>query len=295
MTETFISTATIKPEAGSLLFDALEARWAKYKFQAKTGRKGLSEESVHDLRVAARRLLAVLDLASALQPHLPTQKVRRALKTQLENLDHLRDVQMMAVLVAESVENLPELKPFGKHLGDLGKRLLNRARNQIRQSKPSGMKQRIKKIRASMKEQMRAEYFSTNIIGEVDNLYLQTMRNYVLVDAALPSSIHLLRLSFKKFRYTTEIVHPLIDDYPNMLFDRMHEYQGAMGKIQDVDAFLAAIDEFDETNTSAFDQESIRRFFETLRSELVADFIEDKSELLTFWRAAPDQPFPWET
>lgn len=46
----------------TLLLDSLNTRWGKYKAELKICRQEFSEEAVHDFRVAARRLLAFLDL-----------------------------------------------------------------------------------------------------------------------------------------------------------------------------------------------------------------------------------------
>ena len=65
---------------GALLITALDGRWENYRVQVKTCRREFSEEAVHDLRVATRRLLAVLDIARALDPNPRLQKTRRFLK-----------------------------------------------------------------------------------------------------------------------------------------------------------------------------------------------------------------------
>ncbi|HEX2698114.1 MAG TPA: hypothetical protein VHM28_10430, partial [Anaerolineales bacterium] len=51
---------TTRDRARALLLTSLDERWKTYRAQVKTCRKEFSEEAVHDLRVAARRLLAVL-------------------------------------------------------------------------------------------------------------------------------------------------------------------------------------------------------------------------------------------
>lgn len=118
----------------------------------KTCKREFSEEAVHDLRVATRRLLAVLDLLRALDPNPRIQKIRRALKNQLDEFDDLRDVQVMLVDASEAVSNFPELKPFEKTLQEREKRLLRKARKQIKQSKSSELEKRVEKIHLSVQE-----------------------------------------------------------------------------------------------------------------------------------------------
>ena len=288
-----VSKSKAQPD-GVLLITALHERWENYRIQIKTCRREFSEEAVHDLRVSTRRLLAVLDIARALEPHPRLQKVRRLLKDQLDELDDLRDVQVMLVEISETIDNFLDLKPFETHLQEREKHLLRLARKLVNALKLPEFKKRIEKISDSLKERTAEVNFLAQLYQAVDNVYLRTMQAFVQVDASQPSSIHRLRLAFKKFRYMAEVVQPLIPDYPGSHLERMHVYQSAMGDIQDMEVFLSALSDFSESGASSFDPKPVRRFYETRHTETIAAFIEDKGELITFWRAAPDQPFPWE-
>lgn len=279
---------------GALLIAALEERWENYRMQVRTCRREFSEEAVHDLRVATRRLLAILDIARALDPHPRLQKMRRLLRDQLNDLDDLRDVQVMLVEVSESIDRFLDLKPFDVHLQEREKHLLRSARKQVNSLSLSELKKRIEKIRDSLRNRIMEETFHVQVLQAVDNVYLRTTQAFIQVDASQPSTIHLLRLSFKKFRYTAEVVQPLISDYPESHLERMHQYQSAMGDIQDVEVFLSALSDFSESGAASFDSKPIQRFYQKRHTESIAAFIEDKGELITFWRAAFDQPFPWE-
>lgn len=138
--------------AESHLLSAYDLRWKNYRSQYKTCRIEFSEEAVHDLRVTARRLLAVLDIARALAPHPQIKKVRRVLNDMIEELDELRDVQVMLVEISENLDALPELKVFQKSLKKREAKLLRSAYKHIKQNGLSEMSARIKKIRESLVE-----------------------------------------------------------------------------------------------------------------------------------------------
>ena len=195
---------------GTLPISALDERWENYRMQVKICRREFSEEAVHDLRVATRRLLAVLDIARALDPHPRLQKVRRLLRDQLDDLDDLRDVQVMLVEVSETIENFLDLKPFEIHLQEREKHLLRLARKQINALKLSEFKKHIEKISDSLKKRTVEEDFQAQLYQAMDSVYLRTMQAFIQVDASQPSTIHRLRLAFKKFRYMAEVVQPLI-------------------------------------------------------------------------------------
>jgi CHAD domain-containing protein len=283
---------TAKPE--NILLASLEERWKNYRAQLKICRREFSEEAVHDLRVAARRLLAVLDLIRAIDPRPNVQKARKNLKGKLDSFDDLRDVQVMLVEAVESIDALPQLKPFTAHLHKREKILLRVARKQTKISHPSELSKRINKIHNVLENFLSNEELNTLLPRTADHTFMRAVQAYGQIDAAQPATIHNLRIAFKKFRYTVEVLHPILPGYPDGLLDCMHDYQSRMGDIQDVDVFLNFLAEFSESNAGSLDLGPVRHSFEARRAELIAAYLEHKDELNTFWRSAPDQSFPWE-
>jgi CHAD domain-containing protein len=225
-------------EVDNTLTAALERRWNEYFARFKTCRQEFSNEAVHDLRVAARRLMAVLDIVRILDPQPRVQRTRRFLKDQLDDLDELRDVQVMLVEISETIERLPALQPFREYLEKREKRLLHIALKQVQASKPSEWSKRIDKIRSALKEDSRKPDFQATLLQSVDNAYSRAVQDYAQMDGTQPATIHRVRIAFKKFRYVAEIVIPTLIDQPDNYFKRMHDYQSAMGDIQDVEVFF---------------------------------------------------------
>src|SRR5262245_59559094 len=122
---------------------SLDERWKKYREELKVCKQEFSEEAVHDLRVATRRLLVVLDMLRALDPHPRVQKARQLLKNQLDSLDDLRDTQVMLVDVYESIANFPGLKGFEEYLLAREKKQLRRARKEVMEMETSELKRRV--------------------------------------------------------------------------------------------------------------------------------------------------------
>ena len=65
-----------------ILLEAFDARWKKYRKELRRCRKECSEESVHDLRVATRRLVGWIDIVQLTMPDKRLRKVRQVLKKQ---------------------------------------------------------------------------------------------------------------------------------------------------------------------------------------------------------------------
>jgi len=284
-------------DAQILLLDALETRWEKYRDQLKACRREFSEEAVHDLRVAARRLLALIEMLRVMAPHPRLQKIRKALKSQLDDFDDLRDTQVMLAEISETLEILPELKPFQKALQKRERRLLREAEELVEALKLSGIARRLEKVRLSWQEPGLREALNGFLFQAVDEAFWTVVQRYRRIDPTLPASIHRTRVAFKKFRYMIEIISPLLPDFPVSNFKRMHDYQTAMGEIQDVEVFLYTLGDFSEPEVGEEEtlagQQAIRSYYERRHAELISAYLEDKGEIETFWRAEPALPFPW--
>ena len=278
----------------NVLAAVLEQRWRDYRLQFKSCRRAFSEEAVHDLRVASRRFLAVLDIVRDVDPQPFVQKTRRFFKDQLDELDELRDVQVMLVVLAENLPAVPELLNLQPYLQKRERRLLRAAQMLVKDSRVSELRERVDQIRASLEKQTRDQKFAATLLQAVDSANARVRQAYDQIDAQKPASIHQTRIAFKKFRYMAEIVWPLLPTPPEDYFKRMHDYQSVMGDIRDIVVFQAALADFAKKGASPIDSKPIHRYFEKRLAESVTAFVEDKGELYTFWRPASDGPFPWE-
>ncbi|HMV28932.1 MAG TPA: CHAD domain-containing protein [Anaerolineales bacterium] len=278
-------------EAKQLLLDALETRWKKFHSELKTCRAEFSEEAVHDLRVATRRLLALFDLLRSILIHNRIQKIRRTLKEQLDDLDDLRDTQVMLADISEFIQDIPSLRVFQERLQKNEKKLLRQTRKRIQSRDPSKLAARIKKVSAMLAD-LPEPALREHIFTATDERFARVLQAHNAVDLEHIPSIHKLRIAFKKFRYTIEIVNPLIADFPAENFERMHSYQSMMGDIQDLE--VASQNFAELTNASHPDLEPASIHYASRLRTAVFRFVEDKGEAFTFWRNTPDQPFPWE-
>lgn len=278
-------------EAKQLLLDALETRWKKFRAELKTCRADFSEEAVHDLRVATRRLLALFDLYRSILNHIRIQKIRRALKEQLDDLDDLRDTQVMLADISEFIQDLPSLQIFQERLQKNEKKHLRKTRKRIQSRDPSQLKKRIEKISAMLAD-LPAELLREQILTATDERFARVLQAHDAVDLENIPSIHKLRIAFKKFRYTIEIINPLLTNFPATNFERMHAYQSMMGDIQDLEVASQTFAEL--TDASQPDLEPVTNHYASRLRTAVFRFVEDKGEAFTFWRNTPDQPFPWE-
>jgi CHAD domain-containing protein len=277
--------------AKQILIDALDKRWKKYRSELKRCRLEFSNEAVHDLRIAARRMLAILQLLNSISPRPRLQKMSRAFKDQLDEFDDLRDTQVMLAEISESMRELPQLQKLQHRLQKDEVNLLGVLRKKLKSVDLSGIEERLRKTRESI-ESDTSRTLSSQILQAVDDAFLLTRQRTHWIDPAQPATIHRVRLAFKVFRYMVEIVHSLLNHFPSGLLERMNTHQSLMGEIQDIEVIMQTLADF--SPPASFDSEPVRRYYTHRHAEAASTFMKSVNDIDQFWRSAPDQPFPWE-
>jgi CHAD domain-containing protein len=277
----------------TLLLDSLNTRWYKYHANLKTCRREFTEEAVHDFRVAARRLLSFLDLLRTVVQDPRVQKTRRILKKQLDNLDDLRDMQVLLADIYETIHETPALQPFQEYLQHKEKKLLRTAHKEIKSLKLAGLSRRIQKLSKTI-DALKQTDLDLSLFLAVDEAYVIVNQRYALIDPRQPASIHRLRIAFKKFRYMVEVIYPILQNSMPDYLERMHNYQTTMGDIQDMEVALQELADFEELAPESYDPEPAHNYYRERHTLALSRYMEGKGEIITFWCAAPDQPFPEE-
>ncbi len=275
-----------------LLLEALDQCWKKYRAELQRCREEFSNEAVHDLRSAARRMLAVIQLLNSISPRPRLEKLNRAFKAQLDQFDDLRDTQVILAEISEAIQELSQLQTFEDYLRELEKSLLKTLRKKLKVIDLFDVSKRIRRMRESLKGESNDD-LPLQIFQSIDDAFLITKQRQDWVNPAQATTIHRVRIAFKTFRYMVEIVRPLLADFPIENLKLMNDYQSLMGEIQDVEIIMQALADA-PAHTSSFDPEPVRRYYEHCHAEAISAYMAAMNQLDTFWRSAPDQPFPWE-
>jgi CHAD domain-containing protein len=221
------------------------------------------------------------------------QKIRRILKDQLDNLDDLRDVQVLLADISETIHEIPALQHFQKYLQRKEKKLLRAAHKEISSLKIGGVSKRVDKL-SQIIEVSNQPDLSASLFSAVDETYAIVTQRYAQIDPAQPATIHRLRIAFKKFRYMIEAIYPILQKPAPDYLKKLQDYQAAMGDIQDMEVALQELANFEEHAPISYDPESVRAYYKERHIIALSSYIEEKGVIVTFWRKAPDQPFPEE-
>lgn len=281
-----------KPDARQLLLHGLEKAWEKYLTELKHCRQEFSNEAVHDLRVATRRLMAIMQLLYSIAPRPRLKRIVRTLKHQLDEFDDLRDTQVILVEISKTVQELPELNKFLERQNRREEKLLRTLKTRIKKFDIRQLSKWIGKTQDSLVVEA-ADDLEEQILLAVDESYLNTKQRFSWVDLEQPATIHRVRITFKKFRYMVEVIYPLLKEFPETNLKEMHNYQSLMGEVQDAEIFMQTLTDVSE-QASFSDPGPISEYYERRRSEAISAYAHNMNQIHGFWRAGLGQAFPWE-
>ncbi len=285
------------PKLAGHLAESVRAARRRYRKRLTCCQKKFSEKAVHDLRIEARRILALLDLLDALHFKESPEKLRKTFKKRLDAFDDLRDTHVQRVLLKPLWGRFPEAHEFKKHLGKCEKRLEREMSREIKTCKSGWLNRTLKEIEKSLRQSAANPPTRRESASQSQLLLSAAYRRVVIlrrqIRRSTPATIHRMRVAFKRFRYTAELLQPFLPQFTPARLERMKDFQGAAGDIQDVAVLLERIEK--ETKKDAITAASVKNLRdELLRSErrAIEKLMERIDELKDF---EPEQPTPFAT
>jgi CHAD domain-containing protein len=269
-------------------------------------RMHLTGKSVHDLRIATRRLLAQLELLQSFVADRAFRKVRRGLKRQLRASAMLRDAQVQLVTMQALLPEHPELAPVYRHL-ERNEQCLRRFAK--RNLKGGGkLLRRLKAVERGAESGLRARnaiprYRATvrSVIGRA-SLRLAQFRRTPPRDSA---GIHRFRIALKKLRYLVESLPAELSVAKPEAIRLIRTHLGMMGEIHDLGLLIVRLQGMTAKKKRGLDRfEPVRRSLRSQYSAQVAGWRRRTEELFSSLdaisradprrpqRAAPGKPSP---
>jgi CHAD domain-containing protein len=279
-----------RPRVQTLLIGSLDERWAKYKRELTRCKKRCTEPAVHDLRVATRRLIATLDMVHVVAPHPGLRGMRCELKKRFNAFASLRDTQVQLVALSRMMRAHPVLRTFQSMLVQRERENIKKVAYVVRGMDAHQWERRIGDTRRRLGEFFRRKGGETAaqamLVDAVEAAFAKTADRYGVVNPSDTSTIHRLRVAFKKFRYKVEVIHALIPGATSRMLKRMNKYQNRMGDVQDIEVLFGTLNAFVFKTRQRAD-ESYLPVYQALtrkRLELIGKWMKRSDELFTFWK-----------
>jgi CHAD domain-containing protein len=291
---TISSTFPAKPvpvAVGPILAAALDSRWHSYRKQLRQCQEQFSEETVHELRVATRRLLAQLTLLSCIAPSAALEKARRILKRCFAALSDLRDTQVQRLFIEQKVAGFPELALLRGWLRRRERRLAKSAAKKVNSFKTRKLERwisaLIRDLNANARRSRAQSQLASAVLRAAAQAFAEAVERRRAIDLADLRTIHQTRVAFKRFRYTMESLSPGLTGLSKRQLRTLAYYQRKMGIIQDLEVMQACLSRYSlggkkrEAVLRRFRQHMRRRRTRALRS-----FLKSADCLYKFWPPA---------
>lgn len=240
-----------------VLSAALSERWLTVVARTEKARSKPTEKAVHDLRVAIRRMLALLDMVKTIVPKSGGGKIRTELKTHLKALSVLRDTQVQIQYVRRLAPDFEILSGFLAGLLEREAAQMKRAAKGIEHLDTDSLGRYFIGLKTKTDNFLSASQMGdaslSTLKGMLAKLYVKmvVLRNEIHTGSERPKDgasrhsriqkIHELRLLFKRFRYSVEILQPMFPRISSAVLRKMSIYQSTMGSIQDTEVLISAI------------------------------------------------------
>src|SRR5437868_6353477 len=129
------------------LLASFDKSWEAFAGAWKKARTKPSEKSIHDLRVSTRRLIATLELASALTRRDEIPKLQDRFKKVLKRLGPLRDIQVQLEGLSQ-IQRLALISEFKKTLERRERREVDDIRDNLKRGRKRRLSKRVQNMRS---------------------------------------------------------------------------------------------------------------------------------------------------
>ncbi|HWX23001.1 MAG TPA: CHAD domain-containing protein [Candidatus Binatia bacterium] len=273
---------------GPFLADSLRSRWESYRARLQGCQDDFSEETVHELRVATRRLIAQFVMLRCVLPDTTAEKARRVLKRQLKALGQLRDTHVQRLFMERHVAGFPHLLFVLDSLRRRERRLEKAAAAKV----TAFSARKLGKLILSLSEHLasnsarasRSDRLAATVAQATADAFAHVVRRHQAIAPASPGTIHRTRVAFKKFRYMLESLSPDFTGLTKRDLRAMARYQRRMGLLQDLEVMHGCITAFVQKHKGmGASLRPFARHLQAKRARALRSFLKSADELFEFW------------
>ena len=278
-------------DLAGVLGKSLVERWTVFYDQVKRCQRRCTAGSIHVLRVATRRLIATMDIVLAVLPDARLRKARRLLKKFLKAFNELRDVHVQLLASRKLAPQFPLIKAYRTMLLLRRQRLVKAASKQIGAVNTAALEQLAASVEAGLhilfSEPVMQEVGRTAAYGTMAVSFTRALDLRTRVSPSDTRTIHRVRVAFKKFRYTVEVLQPFLGGVDKPFLKSMNAYQLKMGDIQDIEVLTASVNAFTLLRGQSSPESFIplHQHLARRRMELIKQYLAAADDITKFWKA----------
>ena len=263
-----------------------------FTFQMANCQMDAAPETVHDLRVVIRRLIAFMDVIRGTVPSKSGREIQKALGSLRDCVNDLRNLQVMVPELEEPVLQGEALEVFRLYLQAKIRKQAARVEEKVASFNIMKFIRKANTLREMLAEIIPSEEPPLRFEENLDKLFRRVSKRVKGLDPGDPRSFHSLRTALRDFRYRLEVIKPLLPGYPEENIKLLKQAQDALGEVQNRAVFLAVVDAF-AASSPEVDTSGLREYFGQRLQEAISA-AEEYKEFSSLWRPDEGAPFPWQ-
>jgi CHAD domain-containing protein len=215
-----------------------KARLSRFRICLEKASLHPGEKEIHDLRVSIRRLLSFSDVAASITGKEPfPARDRKRMKDLMRPLGKLRDAQVKILWLRKIAPAGDEgIYLYALSVRGDAERSANRVRDLLRDGGRTRIRPRKPTLAIPPASEQDLQERALAVLRKLEKS-VESAREEAR-DEAHVEALHRMRLAFKKYRYSTEVLAPALPGVTAETMKRLHSFQTLLGDIHDLDVLL---------------------------------------------------------
>ncbi len=270
------------------LIAMVEKRADEFLDELSRARHRISSKTVHDLRVASRRALAITRMSEiCLDKTNRGEKLKKEIREVMKLMSKLRDIHIQKEYIAEMLVVFKQLAPYYQALRMQEKKLLKKTGCKLEKYRMRSFRKLFDRYLEGLGEALNENesllYKKASVNRQVDETFAVLIKRKREIQANDLESIHRFRIALKNFRYQAENMAVLFPDNP-VIIEEMHTLQTQLGNVQDLRIIARGLTEFAKSkNEMHKTADAIAEEFERKIHQMVIRLLVDADKIYTFW------------
>lgn len=241
-----------------------------YNAEFKKLKKGdRSEDTIHDARVAARRLNALFEALGIICDYSDNKKLKNKIKNSRKKLGGARDIQIARIFLIKNQDNIKnfDYNSFEDYYQQIQQQALETTDQFIKKFKRKKLNKKLKKTIKKHFQQTNEEVSLQSLFDKINEEKENLLSEFDLLNRNDKSSFHQLRKDLKKLRYKLEILNEIgLGDYN---IDNYKLFQDDLGEIQDIEVIREILSEQYKDAESKNDLKNLSDFLDQEQNKLI--------------------------
>jgi CHAD domain-containing protein len=241
-----------------------------YNAEFKKLKKGdRSEDTIHDARVAARRLNALFEALGIICDYSDNKKLKKKIKNSRKKLGGARDIQIARIFLIKNQDNIKnfDYNSFEDYYQQIQQQALKTTDQFIKKFKRKKLNNKVKQNIKKHFQQTNEEVSLQNLFEKINEEKETLLSEFDLLNRNDKSSFHQLRKDLKKLRYKLEILNEIgLGDYN---IDNYKLFQDDLGEIQDIEVIREILNEQYKAAESKNDFKNLSDFLDQEQNKLI--------------------------